>query len=391
METKKLQFEVIIVGGGPAGTSTALSLLKSNPGLKIALLEKASFDKKRAGEILKPLAQPLLQKIGAWQTFIESGYPSIGASDDTWGSDELTGSGTASQTCGFGWKIDRRTFDALLFNLAGQNGVSTFLHHTFTGHQRNSAEGWTVNVQGPNQEELIFEASCLVDATGQSPSIAPKQGSKKIRFDRLVGISIIFQDQDNTTRDSRLLTEPCSQGWWYSVMLPDNQVLAAFMTDNDIAGDLNIIKSDHWWNLLKQSDNTYDRVKSATPVCDPRVRLADSYCMDPMQGEGWVCVGDATGRLDPLSGHGVSWALQSGVHAAQPIADWLQGDKSALINYQQLMNKEYEKYLIERMYFYSLEKRWDTYPFWQRRQDPDFMDAFQKEIITRAKQNSTPH
>jgi len=53
------------------------------------------------------------------------------------------------------------------------------------------------------------------------------------------------------------------------------------------------------------------------------------------------------------------------------------------------MDKEYGNYLVERMAFYSLEKRWASHLFWQRRQDLDFMDLFQKEIINKAKQNST--
>lgn len=389
METKKLQFEVVIVGGGPAGTSTALSLLKGDSDLKIALLEKTSFEKKRSGEILKPIAQTLLQKMGAWEAFISNNYSPVGDSYDTWGSGELFGSNIVSQPCGNGWNVDRRAFDSFLFNLTSQNGVNTFLNHTLTEHQRNSKKGWVLNVQGPNQETLIFETRFLVDATGQSPLIAPQQGSKKIRFDRLVGIAITFKNQEKINTDSRLLTEPCSHGWWYSVLLPSDQVIVVFMTDNDIAGDLSLVKSENWWDLLKQSSNTYDRVKSAIPISDPRVRLADSYCMDPVQGEGWAAVGDATGRLDPLSGHGNCWAMQSGIHVAEPIINWLMGNEDALIKYQQQMNKEYEKYLIERMYFYSMEKRWPSNSFWQRRQDPDFMDPFQKEIITRAKQNST--
>ena len=69
-------------------------------------------------------------------------------------------------------------------------------------------------------------------------------------------------------------------------------------------------------------------------------------------------MGDATARMDPVTGHGINWALQSGLWVARPIINWLKGDPRALNDYQQKMDEEYGNYLYERMTVYSLERRW---------------------------------
>ena len=381
------QYDVVIVGGGPGGTSTALSLLNTDPDLKVALLEKTSFEKKRVGEILKPAAQSLLEHLGVWQEFLEEQYPPAGYIRKIWGRESAPNNTVLPPTEDHqGWDIDRRAFDNLLFELANQKGVHTFANHELMECEKSANDAWHLKAQGPNQESFNFEASFLVDATGQSPFIAPKQGAHRVRFDRLVGVFVIFKN-DGLVQDSSVMAETNPHGWWYSILLPDDLTLAAFMTDNDLVGDLELIKSKKWWDLLRQTQFTYPRVKSCTPISDFCMRIADSYLLDHVQGDGWVSVGDASARLDPLSGHGMCWAMQSGIYASDAIINRLRGNASDLSTYQQHMEREYQNYLLERMQVYSFETRWAENPFWQRRHKTERMDPQLKSFLSNGRRN----
>ncbi len=385
MNFKELQFDVVIVGAGPAGSSTAISLLKEAPHLKVALIEKTSFEKKRNGEMLKPHAQFLLEELGIWQSFLKQNYSPGCESRTIWGTDGQLKNEFISGPEEFGWELDRRVFDTFLFEQASQSGVETFSNLEMTDYRQNSDNGWSLTLQNLDKEKVFLKTSFLVDATGRSCSLALKQGANRIRIDNLIGVFTIFKYEKSLDLTTYGLVETCPNGWWYSVPLPGDQIVAAYMTDNDIAKELDVIQPNNWWNLIKNSKYTYNRIKNLTPLSNILMRTADSFCLDKVHGDGWASVGDAAGSVDPLSGYGITWAIHSGINLAPSIINWLNGDKTALLKYQQKINDEYEKYLFERLNVYSLEKRWINNTFWQRHQGHLFIDELQQEILTRAK------
>jgi 2-polyprenyl-6-methoxyphenol hydroxylase-like FAD-dependent oxidoreductase len=63
-------YDVVILGGGPAGAATALSLRSHAPDLSVALIEQTNYHATRIGETLPPAVRPLLETIGVWQAFL---------------------------------------------------------------------------------------------------------------------------------------------------------------------------------------------------------------------------------------------------------------------------------------------------------------------------------
>lgn len=49
METKYLEFDIVVIGGGTAGPMAAIKAKQENPNLKVLLIEKANV--KRSGAI----------------------------------------------------------------------------------------------------------------------------------------------------------------------------------------------------------------------------------------------------------------------------------------------------------------------------------------------------
>lgn len=114
---------MVILGGGPAGAATALSLRQHAPSLSLALIERSNYNEIRIGESLPPTVQPLLEQLGAWHAFLNEGHiPAYGICA-AWGSDELFENEFIYHPAGRGWHLDRKRFDAMLAGEGASRGA----------------------------------------------------------------------------------------------------------------------------------------------------------------------------------------------------------------------------------------------------------------------------
>jgi len=69
--------DVLVVGGGPAGTATALALRRY--GFNVVVLERSDYKNTRIGETLLPAIREPLVNLGLWELFLsDSHLPSFG-------------------------------------------------------------------------------------------------------------------------------------------------------------------------------------------------------------------------------------------------------------------------------------------------------------------------
>jgi flavin-dependent dehydrogenase len=196
----------------------------------------------------------------------------------------------------------------------------------------------------------------LVDATGRSGSPARHLAGHRIVYDRLVGL-VGFVSGGKQSTDRRTLVEAVECGWWYLAPLPDGRQVGVFMTDADLLPAARVDRAGVWQDKLDESRHTRARIGEGTLVTSPRLVLAGSSRSPIVAGNGWVAVGDAAIAFDPLSSQGIAWAFESGLLAAAALDRHLRGDQQA----------QFARYLQERAYYYGIERRWPSSPFWQRR------------------------
>jgi flavin-dependent dehydrogenase len=377
-QEKTFRYDVVVLGGGPAGTATVLSLRQHAPFLSLALIEQTTYTKIRIGETLPPIAQPLLEQLGVWNAFLNEGHVPAYGSCSAWGSDELLDNEFIYHPTGRGWHLDRRRFDALLAHEAASAGVTLYTGSKFITSRLSGQKRWRLTVHTEHSSEISIESRFVVDATGRRAVFASQQGVRKVLLDQLLGVFVFFSLNGGTAlTDTYTLVEAWEEGWWYSALVPDEKLAVACMSDKDIVKKRRLNSSAEWFELMNETRHIKDRVQEAQPLAAPSVHAASSHRLERITGDAWLAVGDAATTLDPLSSLGVFKGLRSGIMASYAIGDYFKGSSSSLEKYEAILAREFEEYLRTRADYYGQERRWADSPFWQRRYDQITLDPRQ--------------
>jgi flavin-dependent dehydrogenase len=358
--------DVVIIGGGPAGTSTAIALAQL--GWSATVLERSCYESIRLGETLPPEIRQPLVALGVWEQFLADGPMESPGITAAWGHPELYENDFIVNPHGPGWHVDRRRFDLMLANSATTSGVNVLRGARQVSITPASPNTWYVDAVADGQR-IKCVARMLVDATGRYASPVRRLAGRRLMYDQLVGLAA-FTDTHGHTGDRRTLIEAVETGWWYCSPLPDGSQLGVFMSDGDLLPTGQAARLAFWRNQLRQADHTWSRIGSIASVVTLRAVSACSSRSASIAGDNWVAVGDAAAAFDPLSSQGVAWALESGLMAAAAIDGRLCGKKRALYGYAFEVRSEFLRYLQLRANYYGHERRWPQSPFWQRRHKP---------------------
>jgi flavin-dependent dehydrogenase len=354
-----MTFDVCIVGGGPGGSATALSLRAHAPSLSVVLIEGSHYEALRIGETLPPPVRPILEHLGVWQAFQNQGHREVHGTTAVWGSAAPLDNDFIYMPSSTGWHVDRAAFDAMLAREAERLGATLILDTRVRDAKRTDDE-WRLTLSGG----AILSAGFMVDATGAA-ALARRSGAAFVEADCLVGIARFF---DCTNSDPRTTVEAFEDGWWYTAGLPDGRRVIACMTDADLARAMRLHQTEEWTRRLDAMPNIGGIARRRHPCGPLVVRSAASRRLEPAAGADWLAVGDSASRFDPLSSQGIVKALRSGTFGSYAIGDLLtRGDNSALERYRRYVSEEFESCAETRTKYYREERRWPLSEFWRRR------------------------
>ncbi len=231
-------------------------------------------------------------------------------------------------------------------------------------HWDAHSERWQIACTN-NETSWQTQACFLVDATGRHSRLRHLLGCRQTATDSLVGAGMLF-NLENRECGQFTLIEAAPNGWWYSAPLPNNKLIALYMTElelyrRDIRGNL-----ARYQRLLELTELTRERLQSAEPIGKITLSPAGSHCVTATSEASWLPIGDSLMAWDPLSGHGIVNALSKTQDKAHIIADWFRG-KDHRANYLEATAREYSDYCQTRQRYYAEVGRWQAHRFWMEK------------------------
>ncbi|WDE09953.1 FAD-dependent monooxygenase [Thalassomonas haliotis] len=364
-------YDVIIIGGGPAGCATAIALHQLGI-TKVLVVEGSDYSRERIGESIPPDTRGLFSRLGLWQVFEQQNHQRCLGSYSSWGSDDLGFNDFLFNPRGHGWHLDRLSFDRFMADEVRLRGIDFLSGVRFHQLNRDRQQQVTNIALTGSQSGEKQQQSCrfVVDASGRSASLARCIGARFKTQDNLLCVAGFFHRQELATDlalQHMTLLEAVEHGWWYSAHLPGDRIIAAFASDSEIILQHRLKQPEHWCRALAQTRHLGPALSPAKLPLSLHTWVAPSALLNPPAAEGWLAVGDAASCYDPISSQGIYKALLGGLNAAPAIAAWLQGDSRPLMDYRQSVGEAFINYLAQRAYFYQREQRWMQAAFWRKR------------------------
>ncbi|MBI1371610.1 MAG: FAD-binding protein [Phycisphaera sp.] len=335
------EYDAIVIGAGPAGSSTARILAEK--GRRVIVLEKEGFPRYKVGESLIPWCWFPLNRLGMIDKMKASRFV------NKYSVQFVGMSGRVSQPfyfwqhtdhdCANTWQVVRSEFDQMMLDNAVEAGAEVMMPATAKELIRDD-DGRVVGVRGvkgtgDDAEPFELRAPVTVDASGRD-MFAVNRNAWRVPDERLKKIATwcyykgAMRDEGKDEGATTVAYLP-EKGWFWYIPLPDDTVSVGVVAERDYLyregkGDPDAIfarevEIQPW---IQKHLSTGEKISKCRVTGDYSYR--SRYCAE----DGLVLTGDAFMFLDPVFSSGVYLAMESGVMAGDAIdAALTDGDVSA--------------------------------------------------------------
>ncbi|MFT8417543.1 MAG: FAD-dependent oxidoreductase [Acetobacter sp.] len=329
--------DVLVIGGGPAG-STAATLL-ARQGVSVILLEKDPHPRFHIGESLLPCNMALLRDLGVLDKVREIGVFKPGAefvSDRGEGRLAFPFRQAISPKDTHAYQVRRSEFDEILFRNAAEHGVETREGLRVTEASFAAGQPTHVVAQDDAGQNYTFAPRFVLDASGRDGVLARRFHTR--HADKQNSTAAIFAHFHNVQRreadmEGYISIHLVEDGWFWMIPLRDNIMSVGFVGDKNAFKTHTGPKTDLFWKKVAQSPSVSERLAPAELLGELTTTGNYSYCADKNWGEGYYMIGDAFAFLDPVFSSGVLLAMKSAYRGARVAQAWLrspaQGRKAA--------------------------------------------------------------
>jgi len=336
MQPASEPWDVVIVGAGPAG-STSAALLAQN-GRRVLVVEKERFPRYHIGESLLPFCYFPLKRIGLIERIKASGFPRKYAvqfaSSDGSVSAPFYFFQHLEHEAAVTWQVLRSEFDQMLLENAQQKGAEVLQETEAREFVREGGRVAGIVAQGKDGRTVEYRARMTIDASGRDAfSIKKNDWRQWDPFLNKVAVWTYFRgakrdpgiDEGSTT--VAFLPE---RGWFWYIPLPDDVVSVGVVAERDYLFDQGNELPEIFCREVGRNTWIRDHLAAGKQFGKYFVTKEFSYRSRHCAEDGLVLVGDAFAFLDPVFSSGVYLAMRSGELAADVVDEALQsGDVSA--------------------------------------------------------------
>jgi flavin-dependent dehydrogenase len=343
--------DVIVIGGGPAG-STAATLL-ARQGHTVTLLERERFPRFQIGESLLPYNNDLFTRLGVTDQLAAGDFfPKYGAFF-------VTGDGNTSYRFRFdlrlsdpyrrSFQVKRAEFDHLLLKNAAKQGVDV----------REGTPVTSVDLSDPNSVTVNgdIRARFVVDASGHHSLIGNRQ-AMRADVPSLKKVAI-FAHYKNVPRPQgkdagNTVIAILRNAWFWMIPVNADTMSVGLVVDRSHVMSCGLDSQQLLEQTIARTPWVAERMKNAERVTPIYARKDFSFRMRNLAGDNYALIGDAAGFLDPIFSTGVFMAMKSADMVIDGVSQRLRsGSVHGLRAYERDMQRGLDKYLRFIEYFYD--------------------------------------
>jgi flavin-dependent dehydrogenase len=316
-------FDFAVAGGGPAGSSAAISLAQR--GHSVVLFERETFPRFHIGESLLSTANDAFAVLGVAEKIEAACFP------DKWGARLFTHDGLSGRGVDFTdvtevtkpktYQVCREQFDKILLDRAREVGADVREGYRVTACDF-APDAAVLDVAGDESstpERIRVRA--IVDATGRHGLIARKFN---LRTDEpLLANIAIFSHYKNVPRlagdrpDDIRLVARADAGWFWLIPISKELISVGVVLPKNLFLQWPKVSSEEALDrAIADTPVLAELMRDATREWPVRVEKDFSYSASTYAGDRWILAGDAGSFLDPVFSTGVSIAMESGIEAA---------------------------------------------------------------------------
>jgi flavin-dependent dehydrogenase len=394
------QYDVVVIGGGPAGSTTAAITRRYAPHLRILLLEKAHFPRHHVGESLLAGASPVLQEMEVYDKVDNAGFLEKLGATYIWGQNRhpwgfefdnvishLVAQGkTLPKLYTKAWQVKRAEYDHLLLKHAATLGVEVKQGARVIRTLHDKPGGRVTGVEYADDTGLqTVECKWLMDCSGQSALLGNELKSRQ--YDKQMNNYALFgywkgakwlHEYVGHPKLTRICIITTPRGWIWYIPMSRDVVSVGFVTHRQTLK-----------NMAGSPEKLYREELAACPeirgLLDKAhlVRIAPdqkrdvcaiqdwSYTSQEISGLGWAMVGDAAGFVDPILSSGVMLAHELGQKAAYTLVSAFSAASDMEVRaYWEFYQETYRTYLKSyrdmASFWYSNNFSFENW-FWQAR------------------------
>jgi len=321
--------DVVVIGGGPAGSTTASMLAER--GLSVVLLEKAHHPRFHIGESLLPANLPLLERLGVADEVRAIGMEKWGAEFiSPWDGrrQEFEFAGAWDKSMPYAYQVRRSEFDAILIRRAGSLGAKVIEGCRVTDVEFG-ADGRVAAVQASTDDgqQRSWRPRFLVDASGRDTFLGNRLRAKtRNKKHNSAAMYAHFSGARRHTgkREGNISIFWFDHGWFWFIPLADGATSVGAVVWPSYLKSRKIPVREFFLHTIALCPPLAELLTDAELISEVEATGNYSYSCDRTHGDNYLLVGDAYAFIDPVFSSGVMLAMNSGMAAADTIDECIK-------------------------------------------------------------------